>query len=41
MRVRPFNSREVNKSSKCVVTMEGNKTGEDRNKVSQSDLLIL
>ena len=30
VRVRPFNSREVNRSSKCVITMEGNKTGEDR-----------
>ena len=29
VRVRPFNSREINKNSKCVVTMEGNKTGKD------------
>jgi len=28
VRVRPFNTREINRNAKCVVTMEGNKTGE-------------
>ncbi|XP_065919048.1 kinesin-like protein KIF1A isoform X2 [Dysidea avara] len=27
VRVRPFNTREINRNAKCVVTMEGNKTG--------------
>lgn len=28
VRVRPFNTREINHGSSCIITMEGNSTGE-------------
>ena len=28
VRVRPFNSREIRRDSKCVISMSGNQTSE-------------
>ncbi|KAL8198335.1 UNVERIFIED_CONTAM: hypothetical protein K2H54_005585 [Gekko kuhli] len=39
VRVRPFNSREISKESKCIIQMQGNSTRLDLDSTYKRDIL--